>query len=75
MSDIGVIAAPLSHSREALEDPPRGPQRRVLLVVGTSGIDTRTEHGEDLVLVLVTDEKVGVGILRVELLRAAAELA
>jgi predicted regulator of Ras-like GTPase activity (Roadblock/LC7/MglB family) len=31
--------------------------------------------GEDLVLVLVTDERVGVGLLRVELLRAAAELA
>jgi len=31
--------------------------------------------GEDLVLVLVTDERVGVGLLRVELLRAATELA
>jgi predicted regulator of Ras-like GTPase activity (Roadblock/LC7/MglB family) len=30
--------------------------------------------GEELVLVLVTDERVPVGLLRVELLRAAAEL-
>jgi predicted regulator of Ras-like GTPase activity (Roadblock/LC7/MglB family) len=45
-----------------------GAEQGRLCMAGAVGV------GEDLVLVLVTDERVPVGLLRVELLRAAAEM-
>src|SRR5512133_212959 len=64
VGELGVVAAPLAHAVEALQDAPRDAAGGVGVVVGARHARRGVERGEDGVLVLLHRGRVG---------RAAAE--
>jgi hypothetical protein len=61
MGELGVVAAPLAHAVEPLEDPARHAPCRMRVVVRPrdGGAGGRLQRGEDRVLVLLHRRRIG----------------